>query len=183
VRGHWLGSHHPANSLPQRLSARGAVKMNNRVERPSIGNAVVTENPVSQRKRPAKVCLEAWAAQQALCRVLGLRSGCAATADRTGRLKRMRSFSRTTELADGSNPSPVRRRLVKAPSPDTLSPRERAIFPTLAPRCPAEDMGNDQPLGRGQRSYSLRFVIETIHYVPRRRSRTRDLQEPLSLGS
>jgi hypothetical protein len=33
--------------------------MNNRVERASIGNAVVTENPVSQRGRAAKVCLEA----------------------------------------------------------------------------------------------------------------------------
>ena len=62
-------------------------------------------------------------------------------ADRTGRLKRMRSFSRATELADGSNPSPVRRRLVKAPSPDTLSPRERAIFPPLAPPVPSRRYG------------------------------------------
>jgi hypothetical protein len=28
---------------------------------------------------------------------------------------------------DGRNPSPVRRRLEKTPSPDTLSPRERAV--------------------------------------------------------
>jgi hypothetical protein len=33
----------------------------------------------------------------------------------------------------GSNPSPVPRRLEKAPSRDTLSPQERAVFPTLAP--------------------------------------------------
>jgi hypothetical protein len=35
----------------------------------------------------------------------------------------MRSFSRTRWVANGRNPSPVRRRLEKAPSPDTLSPR------------------------------------------------------------
>jgi len=35
--------------------------------------------------------------------------------------------------AIGSNPSPVLRRLVKAPSQDTLSPRERALFLTALP--------------------------------------------------
>jgi hypothetical protein len=55
----------------------------------------------------------------------------------------MRSFSRTTCLANARNPSPVPRRLEKAPSPDTLSPRERAIFPTTYPWCPAKDMGKD----------------------------------------
>ena len=42
----------------------------------------------------------------------------------------MGSFSWTTWLAMGSNPSPVPRRLKKTPSRDTLSPRERAVAPT-----------------------------------------------------
>ena len=61
----------------------------------------------------------------------------------------MRISSEPRGHAEGSNPSPVRRRLEKAPSPDTLSPRERAICPTKHPRSPAKDMGNDQPQGRG----------------------------------
>ena len=38
-----------------------------------------------------------------------------------------------SELASGTNPSPVPRRLEKAPSRDTLSPGERAVLPTSAP--------------------------------------------------
>jgi hypothetical protein len=46
----------------------------------------------------------------------------------------MRSFSWTGWFANGRNPSPVRRRLEKAPSPDTLSPRERATISDFRPR-------------------------------------------------
>jgi hypothetical protein len=54
----------------------------------------------------------------------------------------MRICSQPGWRADGSNPSPVRQRLKKAPSPDTLSPRERAICPAEHPRCPAKDAGH-----------------------------------------
>jgi hypothetical protein len=55
----------------------------------------------------------------------------------------------TKWFANGRNPSPVTLRLMKAPERDTLSPRERAIFPTWAPRCLAKDVGHARPLGGG----------------------------------
>ena len=59
-----------------------------------------------------------------------LRFGTPQGAGRTGRGRQelRQRLNQTTWLANGRNPSPVRRRLEKAPSPDTLSPRERAIF-------------------------------------------------------
>ncbi|MGA2077480.1 MAG: glycosyltransferase family 39 protein [Terriglobia bacterium] len=45
----------------------------------------------------------------------------------------MRTSSRTTSGAKGSNPSPVPRRPEKAPARDTLSPRERDVVPGLPP--------------------------------------------------
>jgi hypothetical protein len=49
---------------------------------------------------------------------------------------RLRSVGLTTWLADGSNPSPSPRRLVKAPSRSTLSPWERAMLLRSALREP-----------------------------------------------
>jgi len=56
----------------------------------------------------------------------------------------MRSLGQTKRLTRGSNPSPVPQRLEKAPSRDTLSPRERAGFdsPTLSS---TERAGSDSP--------------------------------------
>jgi hypothetical protein len=45
----------------------------------------------------------------------------------------MRTSNRTIRAGDGTNPSPVRRRLEKALPPDTLSPRERATFQGAPP--------------------------------------------------
>ena len=74
----------------------------------------------------------------------------------------MRISSRTMRPGEGTNPSPVRRRLEKAPSPDTLSPRERATCQSTHPRCPAEDTGNDQPQGRG-----LHVKVRTLGVQPK----------------
>jgi hypothetical protein len=50
----------------------------------------------------------------------------------------------------GTDPSPVPLLLAKAPSRDTLSPLERAAFPTSHRRYPTEDVGNDQSTGEDE---------------------------------
>jgi hypothetical protein len=45
----------------------------------------------------------------------------------------MRISSQSRRRMGGTNPSPVLRRLEEAPSPDTLSPRERAAFSPTDP--------------------------------------------------
>ena len=45
--------------------------------------------------------------------------------------------------ANGNDPSPVRQRLKKTPSPNTLSPRERAVH-LISPLAPAEFVGTHQ---------------------------------------
>jgi len=64
-----------------------------------------------------------------------LRFGCAARGGPQGQRKTVADAKLwpASWFVNGRNPSPVRRRLERAPSPDTLSPRERAIFPTWAP--------------------------------------------------
>ena len=76
----------------------------------------------------ANLCLQRPVAPRGRCRVLSFGWVALQGAGRTGRgrLELMRSFSWTRWFANGRNPSPVRRRLEKAPSPDTLSPRERS---------------------------------------------------------
>ena len=101
----------------------------------------------------------------------------------------MRSFSRTRWFANGTNPSPVPRRLEKAPSPDTLSPRERAMISSSPPvsstrcgTCPAPREGVVQSVRRAPGHYCtcsvrftewLRLTLQDVHapvtvrvYVP-----------------
>jgi hypothetical protein len=68
----------------------------------------------------------------------------------------MRSFSRTTWLSKGTSPSPVTRRLNKAPSRDTL-PRERAVFPTGAVFPTAA------PLASGERFRTGSLVLQAAY--------------------
>ena len=60
----------------------------------------------------------------------------------------MRNFGLTAWLVSRRNPSPVPRRLEKAPSRDTLSPGERAVFPASVPVASSKRDGTSHPLPR-----------------------------------
>jgi len=61
-----------------------------------------------------------------------------------------------TSLQTPTDPSPVRRRLMKPPSPDTLSPRERVVV-TMCAYTPT------WALGRCFRTYSLSMIGSDSH--------------------
>jgi hypothetical protein len=110
-----------------------------------------TPQPGFAGETGANLYLQRPVAQGGRCRVLSFGLVAPQGAGRTGRgrLELMLRFSWTRWVANGRNPSPVRRRLEKAPSPDTLSPRERAIFPTWAPAVCSQRCGTCSAPGRG----------------------------------
>jgi hypothetical protein len=111
-------------------------------------------NPVLQGRRVANLSLQPPVAPRGRFRALSL--GWVA---RQGQRETI-GDARLRWSANGRNPSPVRRRLEKAPSPDTLSPRERvdalcrerAMFPTWAPAVSSQRCGT--PVQRKSRRFS-----------------------------
>jgi hypothetical protein len=100
-----------------------------KLEGPSMCKAVVTHNAVFQQ-RVAETLPRAFGRATRTMPPFKLRFGCAAMGGPHGQGEKttVGSFSRRTCPGNGNNPSPVPRRLEKAPSRDTLSPRERAMF-------------------------------------------------------